>query len=280
MSSTEAPAENLHGLGKGTCPNLTVVAAMLNERGQLESWLENLSWVDHIVIVDHGSSDGSLEFMKKQPQCRCVSATKGEGLIEDIRSHGLAVVEDGWVLVLDMDERVTQELREEIESAITDNPEEDGFRIPFRHYVFGRWLKHGGWDDEHLRLFRAGKGHYTPGKIHAGANVEGLVGQLKGQILHFAHPTIHDFLMRMNRYTTQSAETLASGKPGGLRKRVRLPESRWRWFQASASFFWTRYIKHRGFRDGMAGFIIAFMLAAYLFVEQAKAWEYIREKQS
>ena len=64
MSSTEAPAENLHGLGKGTCPNLTVVAAMLNERGQLESWLENLSWVDHIVIVDHGSSDGSLEFMK------------------------------------------------------------------------------------------------------------------------------------------------------------------------------------------------------------------------
>ncbi len=224
MSSTEAPAENLHGLGKGTCPNLTVVAAMLNERGQLESWLENLSWVDHIVVVDHGSSDGSLEFIKKQPQCHCVSATKGEGLIEDIRSHGLAVVEEGWVLVLDMDERVTQELREEIESAITANPEEDGFRIPFRHYVFGRWLKHGGWDDEHLRLFRAGKGHYTPGKIHADANVEGLVGQLKGQILHFAHPTIHDFLMRMNRYTTQSAETLASGKPGGLRKRVRLPE--------------------------------------------------------
>ena len=280
MSSVKATKEDQPSLGRDPSLSLTVVAAMLNEREQLESWLENLTWVDNIIIVDHGSSDGSLEFIREHPVCQCVSAPRGEGLIEDIRSFGLSEVQDGWVLVLDMDERVTEKLRDEIEELIKSQPEEDGFRIPFSHFVLGRWLKHGGWDDEHLRLFRAGKGHYTPGKIHADAIVEGEIGLLNGSILHFAHPTIHDFLMRMNRYTTQSAKTLASGEPGGLRKRVRLPESRWRWIHASASFFWTRYVKHRGFRDGMAGFVIAFLLAVYLFVEQAKAWEFMRENRS
>ncbi|OUU21464.1 MAG: hypothetical protein CBC13_09065 [Planctomycetia bacterium TMED53] len=277
LTSAEVLPTEANRLGEGKKPSLTVVAAMLNERDHLESWLENLDWVDRIILIDHGSKDGSLEIARSQPRCECISAPEGEGLIEDIRSLGLEAVNEGWVLVLDLDERVSQGLKEEITDLLSREQHADGYLIPFRHYVFGHWLRYGGWDDKHLRLFKSGKGHYTPGKIHADAVVEGEVESLEQAVLHYAHPTIHDFIMRMNRYTTQSAEVLANGKPGGLRKRVRLPESRWRWFQASASFFWTRFIKHRGFRDGMPGFIIAFLLAAYLFVEQAKAWEFARE---
>ncbi len=280
MNSAEAPASETKQLRESHRPSLTVVAAILNERDNLEAWLDNLSWVDRIILVDHGSKDGSLEHARRHPRCECISAPEGKGLIEDIRTLGLSAVTSGWVLVLDLDERVSEGLREEITEMISREQQAAGYLIPFRHYVFGSWLRHGGWDDKHLRLFKSGKGHYTPGKIHADAVVDGPVESLENEILHFAHPTIHDFIMRMNRYTSQSAETLANGKPGGLRKRVRLPESRWRWFVASASFFWTRYIKHRGFRDGMPGFIIAFLLAAYLFVEQAKAWEFSREQQS
>ncbi len=253
---------------------LTVVAAALNERENIEPWLENLSWVDRIVVVDHGSIDGSREILESHPSVQVIDAPAGEGLVEDIRRMGLEEITDGWILVLDLDERVTDELRDEVEELLERRPSESGFSIPFRHYLLGRWLKHGGWADHHLRLFKAGLGDYQPGLIHSDAIVEGTVGQLKGKILHFAHPTIHDFVTRMNRYTTQSAPALARGEVGGLRKRRILPHSRLSWLRASASVFWCRYFKDRGFKDGMPGFITAVLLAAYIFIEQSKAWEY------
>ena len=72
----------------------------------------------------------------------------------------------------------------------------------------------------------------------------------------------------------QSAPALARGEVGGLRKRRILPHSRLSWLRASASVFWCRYFKDRGFKDGMPGFITAVLLAAYIFIEQSKAWEY------
>lgn len=253
---------------------LTVVAAILNERENIEPWLENLSWVDRIVVVDHGSHDGSREMLESLPAVQLIDAPAGEGLVEDIRRMGLSEITDGWILVLDLDERVTDELRDEIEQLLEGQPSESGYTIPFRHYLLGRWLKHGGWADQHLRLFRAGQGDYLPGVIHSDAVVDGTVGQLQGKILHFAHPTIHDFVTRLNRYTTQSAPALARGEVGGLRKRRMLPHSRLSWLRASASVFWGRYVKDRGFKDGMPGFITAVLLAAYIFIEQSKAWEY------
>ena len=253
--------------------SLTIVAAVLNERENIEPWLENVGWADRVIVIDHGSKDGSRELLAEHPAVELIDAPKGEGLIEDIRRLGLSRVEEGWVLVLDLDERVTDELKMEIDSLLRQDPEESGFRIPFRHYLLGRWLQHGGWNDRHLWLFRAGEGDYIPGLIHSDAIVEGSVGDLAGKVLHFAHPTIHDFLSRMNRYTSQSADALARGEVGGLRKRKILPASRLSWTRASASMFWVRYIKDRGYRDGMPGFIVAVLLAAYIFIEQSKAWE-------
>ena len=69
---------------------------MLNEKENLKPWLENLEWADQIILVDHGSVDGSLEQARLQPNCHCISATPGEGLIEDIRRLGIAEVSEGW----------------------------------------------------------------------------------------------------------------------------------------------------------------------------------------
>ena len=252
---------------------LSVVAAVLNDRENIGPWLENVCWADRIVVIDHGSEDGSRQLLEQHSAVELIDAPHGEGLIEDIRRRGLSLIEEGWVLVLDFDERVTDELKDEIASLLNSDRSESGFQIPFRHYLLGRWLQHGGWDDHHLRLFRAGQGDYVAGLIHSEAIVSGDVGVLSGQVLHFAHPTIHDFLSRMNRYTTQSAPALARGEVGGLRKRAMLPLSRISWLRASCSMFWVRYIKDRGYRDGMQGFVVVVLLAAYIFIEQAKAWE-------
>ncbi|MDE0959263.1 MAG: glycosyltransferase family 2 protein [Planctomycetota bacterium] len=260
--------------------SLSVVAAVLNEKENIEPWMQNIGWADRIVVIDHGSEDGSRQWFEQRPDVEVIDAPRGEGLIEDIRRLGLDQIHEGWILVLDLDERVTDELRQEIEQLLQSDRPESGFRIPFKHYLLGRWLQHGGWDDQHLRLFRAGLGDYSPGSIHSEAIVDGPIGELSGSVLHFAHPTIHDFLSRMNRYTSQSAEALARGEVGGLRKRAMLPQSKWSWFRASASMFWVRYFKDRGFRDGMAGFVVAVLLSAYIFIEQAKAWEVRLEKEA
>ncbi len=259
---------------------ITVVTTVLNERKQIDEWLAHLDWVETIVAVDHGSVDGTRERLAEDSRVELVDATKGEGLVEDIRRLGLERVESGWVLVLDVDERVSLELKDEILQRLSGGVDELGFLLPFQHLVFGRWLRHGGWDDAHLRLFRAGEGRYLPGVIHADAQVAGGIGRFKGKVLHFGLPTIHDFLTHMNRYTSQSADPLARGEVGGLRKRRGLPPTPWRWAHACASVFWNRYVKHRGFLDGVQGFLIAFLLSSYQFVELAKAWEARLEPRS
>jgi len=263
-----------------TPARITVVAAVLNERGQIDEWLSHLGWVERIVAVDHGSNDGTRQRLAEDSRVEIIDAPPGEGLVEDIRCLGLDAVDDGWILVLDVDERISIELRDEILELLSGEVEEMGFLLPFRHLVFGRWLSHGGWDDAHLRLFRAGEGRYLPGVIHSDARVAGAVGRLNGEVLHFGLPTIHDFLTRMNRYTSQSAPALARGEIGGLRKRRSLPPSPLRWTHAAASVFWNRYIKSRGFLDGTPGFLIAALLSAYRFVELAKAWEARLESSS
>jgi len=252
---------------------------VLNEIDVLDDWLDSVRFADRIILADHGSRDGTRERLAElardargAPHLEVIDVPPG-GIIEDVRSRAIERVTDGWVLVLDLDERVPMPLRDEILAAIEGDPSESAFLLPFRHYAFGRWLRHGGWDDAHLRLFRAGRGAYAAGRIHAQPAVEGRVGRLTERVVHFAHPTISDFLAKMNRYTDQSAAALAAGEPAGLRRRRALPERPLPWLRACFSVFWGRYVRKGGFRDGRAGFILAALLAAYQFIEQAKAWE-------
>lgn len=257
---------------------ITVVAAVLNERDHLGPWLESVRFADRVILADHGSRDGTRERLAAlaaepgPPAIEVIDVPAG-GLIEDVRQSAIDRVGSGWVLVLDLDERVPIPLADEILALVSRDPPEAAFRLPFRHYAFGRWLRHGGWDDEHLRLFRAKRGRYIPGRIHAQPEIDGGVGRLSERVVHFAHPTISDFLVKMNRYTSQSAPALAAGEAGGLRRRPALPARPLPWLRACLSVFWGRYVRAGGFRDGRAGLILAALLAAYRFVEQAKAWE-------
>ncbi|MFQ5655232.1 MAG: glycosyltransferase family 2 protein, partial [Planctomycetota bacterium] len=233
----------------------------------------HLSWARRILVVDTGSRDGTPERLRAAGAPLEVIDGDPSSLIEEARNLAIDRVEEGWILVLDLDERVPIPLREEILRATESHRSPSAYRIPLRHYVFGRWLRHGGWNDRHLRLFGAGRGRYPEACIHAQPRIDGEVGDLEQPIVHFAHPTLHDFLVKLNRYTSQAAPIIDTRGEGGLRKRPPLPEKPWRWLWSCLSVFWSRYIKAAGFRDGMAGFLVAALLAAYQFVEQAKVWE-------
>lgn len=256
---------------------ITVVAAACNEMAHAEQWLEHLDWVDRIVVVDTGSEDGTAEFFRDCGVEVISFQPDSPAVVHAAKNQGIAKVTDGWILDLDLDERVTVLLRDEIlarvQGAADGASGAAAFRIPFRHYVFGRWLKYGGWRTEHLRLYQAGRARYPEDRAHSTLQVDGGIRDLEHFVTHFAHPRLHDFVVKMNRYTSQDAQLLPVHGRGGLRNRPPLKATRFAYLRATGSVFFTRYVKRAGFRDGVPGFLVAWLLASYIFVEQGKVWE-------
>ncbi len=266
---------------------ITVIAAACNEAEQAAAWLEHLEWADRVVVADSGSVDGTPEILRRGGAEVIPLAASPRPLIHAAKNRALQEVDNGWILDLDLDERVTLALRDELlqHAAAASAPVPNAavaYRVPFHHYVFGRWLRHGGWRDRHLRVYRAGLLAYPEDRAHSTPIVQGEIGDLAGAIVHFAHPCLHDFLVKMNRYTTADAPLIRAHGKGGLRNRAPLPARRLRWLAASGSMLWNRYVKARGFLDGMPGFLAAALLSTYVFVEQAKVWEleHGRERES
>ncbi|MEM7164283.1 MAG: glycosyltransferase family 2 protein [Planctomycetota bacterium] len=252
---------------------ITVIAAACNEMAHAEQWLAHLEWVDRVIVVDTGSRDGTADFLAERGVEVLQFTSQSPAVVHAAKNEALATVEGGWVLDLDLDERVTLPLRAEIEAAVTSAAAVAAYRLPFRHYVFGRWLKHGGWRTQHLRLYRAGSARYPEDRAHSTLQVDGETADLNEFVVHFAHPRLHDFVVKMNRYTSQDAQLLPVHGRGGLRNRPPLPATRFAYMRATTSVFWSRYVKEAGFLDGVPGFLAAWLLASYVFVEQGKVWE-------
>ena len=124
-----------------------------------------------------------------------------------------------------------------------------------------------------VRLFRRGKLRYPEDRAHSSPTIDGVVRELKNVVVHFNHRTISEFVDKMNLYTSTDAPLTVEFGKGGLRNR-QLPRSLPRaLIAAPLSVFWNRYVRHRGFRDGVHGFIVSVLMAFYQFVEYAKVWE-------
>jgi len=122
-----------------------------------------------------------------------------------------------WILSLDADEEVTQNLREEIEAAMS-NPRLSNtyraFEFPRCSYYCGRWIRHGDWyPDRVLRLWRKGFATYTGGEVHERLEVNGAVGRLRSDLLHFSNESINWQLGKIPRYSDLFVrESVAAGR--------------------------------------------------------------------
>jgi len=166
-------------------------------------------------------------------------------------------------LSLDADEQVSADLREEILNLLHDSPNVDGFYLPRKNYLGGRWMRYAGlYPDYKLRLFRKGKGDFE-GVVHERIKVKGEVGYLKGAILHHTYKALADYWDKINQYTSIEAEEL-------FRQGAHL-----RWYmllRPLALFFWL-YIFRQGWRDGFLGLVNSLFLSWYQFLKYAKLWE-------
>jgi len=245
---------------------LSVITLTLNEARNLSDCLAGVQWADELIVVDSGSTDGTLEIARTFTQNIFTIDWKGYGAA---RNFALGKAHGDWILWLDADERVTAELAGEIRSLLADPPPGvTAYSIARRAYFLGRWIKHSGWYPSRVvRLFRIGSGRFSETRVHEQLHVDGKVVHTKHDLLHFTDPDLFHYLHKFNRYTT-----LAAGDMETAGRRFRLIDVVLR----PAFQFVKMYILRQGFRDGLEGFMLAVLSSAYVFTKYAKLWERTR----
>jgi glycosyltransferase involved in cell wall biosynthesis len=168
-----------------------------------------------------------------------------------------------WVLSLDADESLSEALEAEIWQIKKSGPKFDGYTVPRLAQYLGRWILHSGWyPDRKIRLFNRAKAKWIGDFVHESVRVDGAVGHLQSNLLHFTCSSISEHLRTMDRYTTLAAQEIASRQENISVARILL-DPPWTFFQT--------YFLKCGFLDGIEGLAIAYMAAFYNFAKYSKA---------
>jgi glycosyltransferase involved in cell wall biosynthesis len=217
-----------------------------------------VAWADEIVVLDAMSADRTRDIAAARGAR--VFAHKWEGYAE-ARRLAISKCSFDWVLFIDADERVTADLRSEIQSALA-RPEHDGFLVPRKAFFLGRWIRHCGWYPGHvLRVFRKDRARITDRRVHEGVRVAGSVGRLRNPLLHYTYPTVESYFARFHAYTTLAAEELREiGARTSVADLVFRPV-----FQ-----FMKMYVVKLGFLDGIEGFALCAFSSFYVLVKYLK----------
>jgi len=127
--------------------SITAILITLNEEENIEKCLQSIAWVNEIVIVDSGSSDRTEEISKKYTNNFFYSEWDGFGRQ---KQKALDKSSSDWVLSIDADEVITEELRDEIIKIISSENSSTGYKIPRRSFYMGKFIKHCGWYPDYV----------------------------------------------------------------------------------------------------------------------------------
>jgi glycosyltransferase involved in cell wall biosynthesis len=231
-----------------------------NEERNIARVIESLRCCDEILVLDSGSNDRTVEI-----------AGKLGARVEEASWHGYAaqkniaaeLAANDWVLSLDADESLSEALEAEIWHIKKTGARYDGYTMPRLAQYLGRWILHSGWyPDRKVRLFDRRKAQWVGEFVHESVKVDGPVGHLESNLLHFTCSSLSEHLRTMDTYTTLAAQEIVTrGKTISFPRLLLDPP--WTIFRT--------YVVKLGFLDGMEGLTIAYMAGLYNFVKYAKA---------
>ncbi|MDO8262973.1 MAG: glycosyltransferase family 2 protein [Gallionella sp.] len=240
---------------------LSVIIITKNESANIRACLESVAWADEIIVVDSASTDDTLEIAREfTPQVHVHADWPGFGAQ---KNRALDYASKDWVLSLDADERVTPELRAEIEAVLLDARAE-GYEIPRLSSFCGRFMRHSGWHPDYvLRLFKRGKGRFSDALVHESVQLQGSMARLRQPLQHYSYRDFEDVLSKLNSYSSAASAMLERrGKRGSLAQAV---------LHGLWAFIRT-YVLRAGFLDGREGFMLAVMNAENSYYRYIKLW--------
>ena len=241
--------------------DLSVVIITKNEAKNIGDVLESVRWVDDVVVVDSGSSDATVEIAKRFTDRVTMREWEGYGAQKNYAT-GLAVHD--WVLSLDADERVSEELANEIRTLMLSAPPMQGYRIPRTTRYLDRWIRSTDWyPDLQLRLYDRRVARWNTRYVHESVTVEGRVGKLQSELHHYAYRDLSHHLATIDHYTTLAMkQMLSEHERAGWLDLIGHPPLA----------FLRNYVLRRGFLDGVPGLIVSLMNSYYVFLKFAKLW--------
>jgi len=258
---------------------LSLCISLYNEINNLPLAIDStIDWVDEIVIVDGGSTDGTIEALRsKGPKIRIISV-KNDPMFHRMKQKAIESAQGDWILQLDADEQITTELRNEILEIVSSKDSETfAYQIPRKNQFLGRFLMKGGvYPDYTIRLYQRGTMYFPCKNLHE--NVEPIqsmqqrtskgnwLGKLKHPMNHYSDPNWSRYIARWHRYC--KAEAVRHKKEHALRKNLSIKNGVWNiltllnyiFFLPLYSFL-NSYLRHKGFMDGWQGFVFHFMSA-------------------
>ncbi len=274
---------------------LSVVLAVRNEEVNLARCLESIKHIaSEIVIVDEYSTDNTISIAKKYGAR--VYKEPHHAIFHITKQKALNYAKSEWILQLDADEVVTPSLGREIIDVINgksvkiDLKKEALFRrhqrvvemrdgrigkrtgevvayfIPRVNMFLGKPLIHAGvYPDAVIRLVKNGKAHFPAKSVHEQIEIEGEVGWLNSNLEHYDSPTLTRYIDRANRYTSLTAKEFEQKNVG----KNLLGIFYYSVIKPSIVFL-KLYFRHKGYLDGMRGFLWSYFSAMHYSIAYFK----------
>lgn len=245
-------------------PKLTILIPTFNEERNIRDAITSAAWADQVLVVDSFSTDNTVAIAREMG-----ARVLEHEYINSATQKNWAIPQAAheWVMVLDADERITPELRDEIQQFIKSPGNDAAMRIYRANYFMGKPIRYCGWqDDSVLRVFPRDRTRYLDREVHADAIIDGggNVRIARSRMPHYTFDNFEQYMKKFDRYTTWAA-----GDRAARTKKVTavhlLGRPLWRFFK--------QYLLRLGILDGRAGLVVCTLAAFSVFLKYAKLWE-------
>ncbi len=240
---------------------LSVIVIAKNESANIARCLASVRFADEIIVLDSGSSDDTVDIARRYTELVYETDWQGYGIQ---KQRALSHASGEWVLNLDADEHVSEELRQDIIRAVNQK-NFDGFRVPIRMQFYGRAMKYSSSPSRHIRLFRREGARFSDDIVHEKIIMpaRAKISQFKNAIFHHSYQDVSHALYKINKYSSYTAKIRLKSarfkKPSMLKALI------------SAGWMFSRcFFLQRGFLDGEAGFLFAMFNAQSSFYRAIK----------
>lgn len=220
---------------------LSLVIITKNSEEMLDNCLSSVKGlVDEIILIDDFSFDKTVNIAKKYGAKVYKRREKDLG---KQKAFGLKKASSEWVLFLDADECLSPELRNEIARLHLQVQSLVAYRVPYQNHFLGRPIRYGGENYAMIRLFKKQYAVSHPSLVHEKIEIRGgKIGRLKNKIYHYSYRSLGQMYGKFTDYAVRDAnEKSKKGEKSSLKKITLYP----------LHMFWARFIKDKGYKDGL-----------------------------
>jgi glycosyltransferase involved in cell wall biosynthesis len=246
---------------------ITGTIITLNESKNIVECIKSLQQVcSEVIIVDSNSTDNTVELAEKMGGKVITQSYLGDGFQKNV---ALDYTTNDWVLSIDADERLTEEMVKEIKALDLANTQHDAFAFRRRNYIGSRWIKQCGWYPDYcIRLYNRNKTKFSEVKQHASVQAKE-PKRLNADLIHYSFENLGQLFAKPGRDFSGRAAKIMYQK--GKKANALSP------FSHGLSAFIRAYIIKRGFLGGADGLTVAISAAMSSYLKYARLLEFQRD---